>query len=346
MKKGFRLIAAALACVMCLGTTALASPGGNARAAKPLAALADVQTDYVKRISDNKITRLWGEAIVRGVLPQANGFGNAVLEKAFNDRVGEAYNTLMSKMGETAHSVEIHYSIVADVNYVSVRIFAKSMATFAQESCVCIVFSPKTEKLLNLNDVLGPNGVKLANRVLADAVKAAPGRFNATVADITLSQDFYMEDEALVMIFDQFEIAPGAEGLVRMPVALSGLTNYTVDKNDYYQSAATQFGVKMIPIRAVAEAFGYSVVWNAATASADLYKDGAMATSVKVGDNSFFRARSAKRRLETAPELENGKTHVPISFFDEILGLLYFVDSNGNIVFSSYTPPAAVEAVP
>jgi len=346
MKNGFRFIALALVCVLCLGAPVVAAPDRAAYPTRPLVALADVQTDYVKRITDSKVTRLWGEAVVRGAIPQANGFSNAALEKAFNDRVTEAYNALLSQMGTTAHSVEFSYSIVADASYVSARIFAKSAATFSQESCACIVFSPKTEKMLNLNDVLGSNGVKLANRVLSDAVKAAPEKFNATVEDVLLSQDFYMENNTLVMVFDQFEIAPGAEGMVYMPIALSGVTNFTVDKNEYYPSAATQFGVKMIPIRNVAEAFGYHVVWNGVTSSADLYKDGVMVTTIKIGDNSFFRARSAKRRLETAPELQNGKTHVPISFFDEILGLLYVVDSNGNIIFSDYTAPTPVEAAP
>ena len=342
MKTGLRLLALTLACILCLGTPALASPGGESTfTSKPIVALADVQTDYIKRIADSRVTRLWGESIVRGAIPQANGFASVALEKAYNDRVGEAYNELLAKMGETAHSVEFSYVVTGDDNYVSTRITAKSVTTFSQESCVCIVFSPKTEKLLNLNDVLGPNGVKLANRVLADAVKAAPEAFNPTVADIIITQDFYMEANVLVMVFDQFEIAPGAEGMVYLPVALDGLTNFTVDKNEYYPSAATQYSVKMVPIRNVSEAFGYQVTWNGSVVTVDLLRDGTLVTSVKIGENSFFRPRGAKRKLETAPELVNGRTHVPISFFDEILGLLYYVDSNGNIVFSNYTAPAA-----
>jgi len=343
MRKGIRLLAFAMVFVMCMATPVCAYSGVVNPYNRQIAAGVDVQADYIKRISEIKSTRLWNEAIVTAGLPEAKGFANEVLERSFNLKVQEAYNSLLAKAGEKAHAITIDYSVVWGSNYVSVLIRSISSAAFTQERYACIVFSVRTEKLLNINDVLGANGVRLANRVLAEQVKAAPGRFNPTVAEISVDHDFYMEDNRLVLVFDQFAIAPGSEGVLRVPIALDGVTNFIVDKSDYYVSPVSQFNVKMIPIRPVSEAFGYDVVWNSGTTSVDLRQGGTLVTAIQVNENSYFRGRSPKRRLEAAPEVYLGRTHVPISFFEEILDLLYHVDSHGNIILTNYTESAGMQ---
>ena len=338
MKKGSRLALAALVAMLCLSAPVNAAPrsfsydGVSSAAAAP----ANVRTAYVQHIGETTINRLRGEATVRGTLPNVSGLANATLERTLNSRIASAYSTLLSKAGETARTIDFSYEIIADANYVSILIRCKSVSTFTRESYSCIVFSPKTEKLLTINDVLGPNGVRLANRIIASLVKAAPARFNPTIAEINNTQDFYMESNTLVLMFDQFEIAPGAEGVVCVPIALKDVISFKMDKSEYYQSAATLFDVKMIPIRTIADAFGYDILWNGHTMTAELRKNGAFISSFTIGENSYAKSRTVKRRLETAPELRNNRTHVPISFFEEVLGLLYYTDAQGNIVFTDY----------
>jgi len=362
MRKGLRLLAVVIVCLFIVpATTAYAYPTAaeanegqdqypriedNVYYARSIASkLSDTRSEYLKKITDKDLPRLWNDAVLKGKLPVAAGYASAVLEKAVNDKVQEAYTALLTKAGETASAIDFSYEAMENEGYVSILLHCKSVSAFPQESYSCIVFSKKTEKLVGLNDVLGPNGVKLANRVLAEQVKANPERFNPTIADITVTHDFYMENSHLVLVFDQFEIAPGSEGVVRVSIALEGLTGFSVDKTEHYPSAASQFSVKMIPLRSVAAAFGYDVVWNADAQTADLKKDGQLVTSVTIGENSYYKTRSPKRRLEVAPEVHLGKTHVPISFFEEILGLLYHVDSHGNIMLTDYTAPAVESAV-
>ena len=328
MKTRNRFIALLLAALFCMATPICAS--------SVTATSAGVQADYIRHIKETPISRFWGEAVVRGSLPTVDGFANTALEQALNAKISAAYTALLTKAGETARTIDLSYRIIADANYVSLLLNCKSTSTFSQESYSCIVFSPKTGKILTITDVLGPNGTRLANGIIATAVKAEPKKFNATIKEITNTHDFYMENSVLYLVFDQFEIAPGAEGVVRIPVVLSNVTNLTVPKKDYYLSSLSRFGVKMIPIRLVAEAFGYEVLWNSSQSTVEVRKGGTYISSFRINENSYYVGRNTRRRLETAPELLNNRTHVPISFFEDILGILYYTDANGNIQFTAY----------
>lgn len=77
-------------------------------------------------------------------------------------------------------------------------------------------------------------------------------------------------------------------------------------------------GETMLPLRAVAEAMGFQLVWRAEDYSAELSK-GSLFTMLKTGENSYTYNKMLKT-LEAAPELADSKLYVPVSFFGEILG--------------------------
>jgi len=344
MKSKFRFIAAALAIMLCMMSPVCV----HAKAVSPYrlssfpAATTTSETTrhYLPRIADLNISHLWGEAVVSGILPVAKEFGNSLLEVTLNAKITEAYNNLLAKAGKTVRTINFSYDLVADGSYLSILIRCKSASTFSQESYACIVFNTATDKFLTINDVLGPNGTRLANSIIAETVKANPKKFNPTVAAITGTHNFYMTNDALVLVFDQFEIAPGAEGALGLPIALANVTELKLDKNDYYLSSVSRFGVKMIPVRLVAETFGYDVSWNSSTLTVELRRNGVFVTSFALGENGYTNGRAAQRRLETAPELLNNRTYVPISLFEDVLGILSHSDSNGNIVFTDYSASA------
>lgn len=74
-------------------------------------------------------------------------------------------------------------------------------------------------------------------------------------------------------------------------------------------------GVVMVPLRAIAEALGYEVSWNAEQMQASL----GITMSLKIGEDSYIFARMAPIELGTAPALVNGHTYVPLSFFSEVV---------------------------
>lgn len=75
----------------------------------------------------------------------------------------------------------------------------------------------------------------------------------------------------------------------------------------------------LVPVRAVAEALGFDVLWNGEDYSVTLVKDDISAT-VKIGEPglSMGNARSAAETV--VPELIEGKTYVGESLFTQLLG--------------------------
>ena len=70
-------------------------------------------------------------------------------------------------------------------------------------------------------------------------------------------------------------------------------------------------GIVMVPLRAVAEALGFTVSWEEVTQSVMLNA----VISLRIGYDYYTYARMAPIELGTAPELVNNFTYVPLNFF-------------------------------
>ncbi len=79
-------------------------------------------------------------------------------------------------------------------------------------------------------------------------------------------------------------------------------------------------GIKMIPLRAVAEKLGFKVDWVEESFSVIISKD-AFSSQITIGE-IFGGLNKAVLKLEVAPELTGDKTFVPLSYFDELLKAL------------------------
>lgn len=81
--------------------------------------------------------------------------------------------------------------------------------------------------------------------------------------------------------------------------------------------AAFQTGYAlMVPLRAIAEALGYEVLWDAETRSVTLDESIVFA----IGNTSYFNGET-EIELADAPALVDGFTYVPLAFFRDVLDL-------------------------
>lgn len=78
-------------------------------------------------------------------------------------------------------------------------------------------------------------------------------------------------------------------------------------------------GITMLPLRAIAEAMGYTITWDATSHSIDI-QQGAQWTSIVIGENRYFRNKMAPWQLSSPPIIVNDRTLVPAEFFADILG--------------------------
>jgi len=93
-------------------------------------------------------------------------------------------------------------------------------------------------------------------------------------------------------------------------------------------------GRLMIPLRAVAEALGYSVNWDANLRSVRL----GVAVQTWIGNTEIQVGRMAPQTISTAPVLVDGTTFVPIDFFRAI-GVNNAYAFEGQIVFDNINEP-------
>ena len=116
------------------------------------------------------------------------------------------------------------------------------------------------------------------------------------------------------------EISPNPA--VTAEAAMQVIVNGQFVTEDTYQVD----GGVMVPVRAVAEALGFKVTWNADW-TVNL-NDGNMQCDLAIGHNNYvvytanpdLVGMSAPFTLESAPELKNSTTYVPVSLFVPLLG--------------------------
>jgi hypothetical protein len=101
----------------------------------------------------------------------------------------------------------------------------------------------------------------------------------------------------------------------------AAVKTFTIELNG---SAISEKGIQpsgakepLIPLRAVAEALGFSLTWNPATKAADL-NNGNIFTTVKSGEDRYV-INKMNTTLGTAPQTKENKLFVPVSFVSEVL---------------------------
>ena len=93
-------------------------------------------------------------------------------------------------------------------------------------------------------------------------------------------------------------------------------------------------GRTLIPVRAVTEALGAEVGWNAATRTVTITKDGTIITMII--DNRNATINGSATQLDVAPIIIDGRTMLPIRFIAETFG--WGVDwdaANRNVVITT-----------
>lgn len=79
-------------------------------------------------------------------------------------------------------------------------------------------------------------------------------------------------------------------------------------------------GVLMVPVKPVMDQFGFETKWNGVDQSVDFNK-GAQFTSIRIGQNQYFKNKMAPHELSHEPVISQNRTYVPLEFFTDILGI-------------------------
>ncbi len=105
------------------------------------------------------------------------------------------------------------------------------------------------------------------------------------------------------------------------------VNNKTIEAPSAYTN---QKGTVMVPVRAIAENLGFDVKWEGKTKTVMIGKG----ISLTIGKDNYIFMKTAPIKLGTAPEIVDGKTFVPLSFFKDVLSMETVNISDSDIVIS------------
>ncbi|MDX9871876.1 MAG: stalk domain-containing protein [Clostridia bacterium] len=152
-----------------------------------------------------------------------------------------------------------------------------------------------------------------------------------------------LEDRRLVVFYDITTRSIPAQTTPKKVIVLSkkeaepvsDVAGFDIEVNGAGIHAANAFrgenDAVLVPVRAIAEAFGVEVSWDA------------QIQAVTVGENASFiigsktyRAYESDMELDAAPVLKDGFSYVPVEFFQRALALRTANVYEGRIVFEEY----------
>lgn len=133
--------------------------------------------------------------------------------------------------------------------------------------------------------------------------------------------NYYIEGNTVVLVYEQYELGPGALGVVEVPCPM---INNTIDvvlngqALSFDQPPMMVNNRVMVPIRAIFEALGYTVEWDQASQTGTA-SNGAQTITVQVG-NAAVTHDGGTYWCDMAPKNVSGRILVPLRAISESAG--------------------------
>lgn len=275
---------------------------------------------------------------MEGRIPVLNEYAGQ-LRYEINEEVDRIISEKIADAREVrSRSLYFDFETYFSAPHMSIILKSTAASASSKTEVVSINFDTRTGELISAEDIVGPHVVQLADRLLVEMIRRNPERYNPSFAGMREDQAFSVTDEEIIFWFNEFQLAPGFEGIVPLALRLDDIKEVRLSREDY--SIRREFNLKMIPIRIV-EGLGYDFTWHEEMYPyphrVTIYHNGELVIELTTDVNDYVRESRFRRSLEAAPEFVGGTTYVPISFFDQILSLVaYSIDDSDYITFASY----------
>jgi len=276
---------------------------------------------------------------IHGEIPELlETFGPAYA--TINEEIQIAKNSLIEGTRRVrARSINFEFETFYTNDVVSLVMIATTRAVTDRTTVTSVNFNPRTGVILTLTEAMGMDITPLAEGIIADMIRQNPARYYAAFTAPPTGQAFYMTDDLLVLLFDEFQLSSAPDSTRLIQLVRENITVFSIDRNDY-RISQDRYEIKMMPLRQILTSMGFAdedLIWNPTGKEARIVRSGSPTVTLRAGENNFQVNGVMQRSLEAAPELSNRSLYVPISFFDQILGLTaYSIDEQGNITFMTY----------
>lgn len=272
---------------------------------------------------------------ISGYIPTIKNLTNPMFQYKLNAAIKAAYEQrVQAALQNKTRTLNFSYEIIQSGEYLSILLFSENKTSKTSE-IDSFVISTKYNAYASINTVLGGNGIAFVNKYVSNKIKTDSSVKYFNFSEITMSTPFYVKNGNIVILYGSGKICAVSKGVVRFEVPTKNLKNIKIPVLNYY--VKSPYNVKMIPLRTVLQSFGYSLEWSSSKNQIIISKSGVKISTLTIGSNIYPKEKFNPKRLEFAPEIRNGTTYVPISFFEEILNLLFSTDATNAVTISQYT---------
>ena len=286
-----------------------------------------------------------------GTIPTAQIAGNPELTAELEDRFNTQYNNFIR--AHRASSLSLHFTTDVYISGAQSEEFEEFVSVvMGMEATSASIFAAASTTVIRVADgeiitlaEYAPNIIQLANNRIRDIIAQSPRVFAANFQGIDANHPFFLEDNRLVLLFASAELRPAVRSLHFIELDIDNIRHAKIDDNGFIILPPEQYSTTMVRIRDALEMLGYTVTWNDEIRGVDIGFDGQIINSVFIDENAYTCRLGNPRTLEVAPMLHVGRTYVPLSFFDEILGMSTTITSDGQIIISKYNHNISSEHV-
>jgi hypothetical protein len=252
---------------------------------------------------------------------------NQMLDAAKSNRVRAA-------KASRAKSISFGYRLHSDHSVISIVLLSTVTSATPKTVVDSVNFNPMTGMITDLTSAAGFDIIPLASKVLRERIRSNPEGYNAGLDISSIAgKPFYIESGQAVILFDEFELTTAAGGANELTLELNRISRVSISDTEYHTDYS--YPMKMIPLKKVCEALGYTV--DEGGYRVYIRRDGEVISELTPGVNNYIENGRRTRSLEAPPERWYGRAvFVPISFFDQILSWIAYTVENKSITFYSY----------
>ena len=295
---------------------------------------------------------------ITGLVPGAR-FDDDELNELLEERFAAQVNSFIQAHQLSALSINFSTDIFGHHNYlgsdagsddsdyhllISIVITMEAVSASTTTAIATTVVNTYYGEIITLSQY-NINAIALVNNYIRTRIDANPRFFVPNFGGIDAEHPFYFNSGRLVIPFGSGMLS--ARGTHRITLNTDNIETVVVRPSQTFTLPAEQYSVRMVRLSAVARHLGYRLDWNSRTRTVEIRtgddENYEVVSTLIVGENSYNYRSSDERTLEVAPALRHGSTYVPLSFFDEIMGLTATVTPNGYIVISRYIPTVILD---
>lgn len=281
-----------------------------------------------------EINAFRGDVRLRGQRPDVNASASCEFENELSRHFDSQFNEFIRMAGDNTRSLLFEFKVTVSGDYVNVIFICGKTAATTEQFVLTTVIDSSARKIVRLHDIAGVNGSNMINQAMFARIAANPSRFSTSFTFIANTHSFYMDGSAVVLLFNEFGLLNTRSGIAEIHINTDDITNVAISGDGLYENSS---GVIMVQLRKVADIFDFNLIWNETNRSVIISDVNDLSVVLFIGNALYSDSRFANQvEFESPPEIFNDRTYLPLSFFDQTLGLIYHIHLDGTVTLSRF----------